>query len=70
MLTPEERTRIEVLERKVALLRGEPDPGISCKGASSSDCCGGRVKVYGTNESWSWGTCPTCGGTGRMFSPL
>jgi hypothetical protein len=60
--------RFDKIERRLALLEGKPDPGLSCPGVPASHCAGGSVKVYDDDGlKWGWGRCPTCGGKGRVY---
>ena len=59
--------QVDLLERRVALLEGKPDPGLPC---NNGDCRGGSVRVWdGDYDKWSWGTCPVCAGTRRTEGP-
>ncbi len=69
MLT-ELRERVATLERYVAILMGQEDPGIPCGGNKLGQCYGGNAKEYDDAHKWGWVKCPECGGKGRMYPPV
>lgn len=64
------RERLELLERKVAILRHRPDPGVTCRGDDRGECFGGNVKEYDDSYKWGWSVCRTCNGKGRVYPPI
>lgn len=59
--------RLAALERRVAALYNEPDPGLPCPMASLRHCEGGQdVRFYAEPGS----LCKTCKGAGRVFPPM
>ena len=59
--------RIAMLERRVAILEGKPDPGMRC---NNPECRGGKVDVAEHPRDRQWVYCPTCSGSSVIFPPL
>lgn len=55
--------RLAALERRVAALYNEPDPGLPCPMASLGLCLNGRDNRCHSEG----GPCKTCAGKGRVF---
>lgn len=64
--------RIEVLERKVAVLMREKDPGLPCRAVHGGRECNNGTITTVTMEGgfYNRSDCPTCEGTGRVYPAL
>ena len=56
--------RFEKLERRVAILEGKPDPGVTCS------CIDGTDEGALPDGRWGVITCSKCYGTKRLYPSL
>jgi len=62
--------RLDELERRVAVLEGKPDPGLTCPGTAYRTCLRGRAYYRDHDGDEVYSVCEVCGGTGRVYPPV